>query len=168
MSKDFKFGLAAGMVFSAVLLVYYMVSNSPEQSDSARAVSTSTSQAEGDSGGQSVVPLRGSEQRYLPEGGKDILERLAEVSQRPADQQRPVVTPSKQTVPPVTSSQQTSPQKKQPRVYKVVSGDTLSDISKKFYGTTSKWQIILDANRKTLKNPAGLKPGMELVIPEDN
>ncbi len=167
MTKDFKFGMIAGMIFSAVFLVYYLVSSSPEQSDSARAVSSS-----GQSGQQTgegnmsmtVLPLRNREQGYLPEGEKDILERLQQVRQRPADEQ---ASPSVQT-PRTTPTPAPPPQqKKTPRTYTVASGDTLSDISMRFYGTTTKWPMILDANRKTLKNPGELKPGMELTIPQE-
>ncbi len=161
MTKDFKFGMIAGMIFSAVFLVYYLVSSSPEQSDSARAVFSSDES--GDNTTMNVVPLRTKDQGYLPEGQKEILDRLQQVRQRPSDEQTVTGTVTR------TPSQSTSQvaQKKPPRTYTVVSGDTLSDISSKFYGTTTKWPLILDANRKTLKTPAGLKPGMELVIPEE-
>jgi len=161
MAKDFKFGMMAGMIFSAVFLVYYLVSSSPEQSDSARAVSASEQDgqnADGDNMNMTVLPLRTKEQGYLPEGGEQLVDRFAQVSQRQSEQQTSGSEATSSS--PVT-------QKKPPRMYTVVSGDTLSDISRKFYGTTTKWQIILDANRKTMKNPAELKPGMELVIPEE-
>ena len=66
-----------------------------------------------------------------------------------------------QPSPPATDSAQPKT-----RIYIVQSGDTLSGISKKYYGTTAKWQKILDANRSTLKNPESLAPGMKLVIPD--
>jgi nucleoid-associated protein YgaU len=50
--------------------------------------------------------------------------------------------------------------------YTVKKGDTLQKISEKYYGTTKKWQKIMQANRKTLKDdPKKLRPGMKLVIP---
>ncbi|MDX2226165.1 MAG: LysM peptidoglycan-binding domain-containing protein [Verrucomicrobiae bacterium] len=52
-----------------------------------------------------------------------------------------------------------------PQNYTVLPGDNLSKISKKFYGASSKWQIILDANTNTIREPKDLKPGMTLVIP---
>ncbi len=52
------------------------------------------------------------------------------------------------------------------RIHTVQKGDTLSGISKQYYGTTTKWQKILDANRSILKNPDSLAPGMKLVIPD--
>jgi nucleoid-associated protein YgaU len=49
--------------------------------------------------------------------------------------------------------------------YKVVSGDTLAKISKQFYGTSTRWQQILDANHDKLHNDKSLRIGMELNIP---
>ena len=52
------------------------------------------------------------------------------------------------------------------RTHVVEAGDTLTKISEKFYGTTTRWQDILNANRDQLPAANRLKPGMELTIPE--
>ena len=52
-----------------------------------------------------------------------------------------------------------------PRTYKVVNGDTLAKISKHFYGTSTRWQQILEANHDKLRDDKSLKAGMELKIP---
>ena len=52
------------------------------------------------------------------------------------------------------------------QLYVVQKGDVLSAISQKFYGTSKKWQKILDANQELLTSPERLKPGMKLKIPE--
>ncbi len=44
-------------------------------------------------------------------------------------------------------------------------GETLSDISKQYYGSANKWQKILDANRDILKNANTLRPGVRILIP---
>jgi nucleoid-associated protein YgaU len=79
---------------------------------------------------------------------------------------QPPATPqnSGTTIQPVSSTTDSTQQK--PRIHIVQKGDTLSAISKQYYGTTTKWQKILDANRDTLKNPDSLAPGMKLVIPD--
>jgi nucleoid-associated protein YgaU len=51
------------------------------------------------------------------------------------------------------------------QTYKVASGDTLAKISKKFYGTTTRWQEILAANHDKLHDDKSLRIGMELTIP---
>ncbi len=51
------------------------------------------------------------------------------------------------------------------RTYTVKKGDTLSGISQKFYGTTTKWKQIQNANKAKVPNEKALKPGTVLVIP---
>ncbi len=49
--------------------------------------------------------------------------------------------------------------------YTVVSGDTLSGISKKFYGSFNKYMTIFEANKPMLKDPDKIYPGQMLRIP---
>ena len=51
------------------------------------------------------------------------------------------------------------------RTYVVQSGDSLSKISTKMYGTSRHWKKISDANRGILKNKTKLSVGQKLVIP---
>ena len=52
-----------------------------------------------------------------------------------------------------------------PKSYIVQPGDTLSKISKKFYGTDSRWNDIYQANRDILSSARSLREGQELLIP---
>jgi nucleoid-associated protein YgaU len=52
------------------------------------------------------------------------------------------------------------------RRYTVQSGDTLSKISKQFYGEPGQYMRIFEANRNVLQDPNKIQPGQELVIPE--
>lgn len=63
-----------------------------------------------------------------------------------------------------TSSKRTAP-KKGDRSYVVQSGDTLFSISRKFYKSPKRWKEILDANRKSIRDPKRLTVGQTLVIP---
>jgi LysM repeat protein len=49
--------------------------------------------------------------------------------------------------------------------YTVVKGDTLWGISKKYYGTGTKWPTIADANKSQIKNPNLIYPGQKFIIP---
>jgi LysM repeat protein len=49
--------------------------------------------------------------------------------------------------------------------YEVKSGDTLSKISKQFYGDANKYQQIFEANRPMLKDADEIYPGQRLRIP---
>jgi nucleoid-associated protein YgaU len=53
-----------------------------------------------------------------------------------------------------------------PNTYTVQKGDTLFELSRKFYGNEAEWKRILEANATTLKGDAkAIVPGMKLVIP---
>ena len=47
----------------------------------------------------------------------------------------------------------------------VVRGDTLSAISKKYYGDANKYNVIFEANKPMLSNPDRIYPGQKLRIP---
>jgi tetratricopeptide (TPR) repeat protein len=51
------------------------------------------------------------------------------------------------------------------RVHTVAQGDTLMNISQRYYGTRSKYHDIFAANRDVMKNEHDLKIGMQLKIP---
>ncbi len=52
------------------------------------------------------------------------------------------------------------------RTYTVQAGDTLSKISRQFYGNANEYMKIFEANRNQLSDPNQIKPGQQLVIPE--
>ena len=49
--------------------------------------------------------------------------------------------------------------------YTVLKGDTLSKISKQFYGDANNYRKIYDANRDQLSDPDKIQPGQVLRIP---
>ncbi|HYE75576.1 MAG TPA: LysM peptidoglycan-binding domain-containing protein [Blastocatellia bacterium] len=51
--------------------------------------------------------------------------------------------------------------------YTVKSGDTLSKISRQYYGDANEYMRIFYANRDKLKDPDKIQVGQELVIPPD-
>ena len=53
----------------------------------------------------------------------------------------------------------------QSRTYTVEKGDTLSAISKKFYGDASDYNMIFEANKPMLSDPDKIYPGQVLRIP---
>jgi nucleoid-associated protein YgaU len=52
------------------------------------------------------------------------------------------------------------------RRYTVQPGDTLSKISRQFYGDANQYTKIFNANRNVLPDANTIRPGQELVIPE--
>ena len=51
------------------------------------------------------------------------------------------------------------------RLHKVVAGDTLSKIAKKYYGNANDYMKIFNANKNILKDPDKINVGQELIIP---
>ncbi len=51
-------------------------------------------------------------------------------------------------------------------IHTVRSGETLSAISRRYYGSENKWQKIFDANREKIKDQNKLKLGTKLIIPK--
>ncbi|MCM8784638.1 MAG: LysM peptidoglycan-binding domain-containing protein [Candidatus Omnitrophica bacterium] len=51
------------------------------------------------------------------------------------------------------------------KYYVIQKGDTLKKIAYKFYNDISKWRIIYEANKKIIKNPENLTPGVKIYIP---
>jgi len=51
------------------------------------------------------------------------------------------------------------------RIHKVVAGDTLSAIAKKYYGNANEYMKIFNANKDKLKDPDKIFPGQDLIIP---
>lgn len=54
------------------------------------------------------------------------------------------------------------------QTYTVKSGDTLSKISKQFYGDDDEFMRIFYANRDKLSDPDKIQAGQQLVIPADD
>jgi hypothetical protein len=70
----------------------------------------------------------------------------------PSTQQRPATTP-------------TRPAAMGTRTHVVTPKETLSGISRKFYGNPTQVDAIFQANRDVMKSPTDLRPGMTLRIP---
>jgi nucleoid-associated protein YgaU len=67
------------------------------------------------------------------------------------------------TMPKPSSAAAAAPQAE--RTYTVQSGDTLSKISKQFYGDANKYMKIFEANRDVLNDPNMIKVGQVLKVP---
>lgn len=64
-----------------------------------------------------------------------------------------------------TNLKTAQPQASSANIYVVKAGDTLSKISKQFYGNANDYMKIFDANRDKLSDPNKIQPGQELKIP---
>jgi nucleoid-associated protein YgaU len=90
--------------------------------------------------------------KTVPDWQKEV---VADIKVRPSTMKDP--TPSSRSAAPPPASATT---------YTVQSGDTLSAISKKFYGNANDYMEIFNANRDQLTDPDKIKPGQVLKIPQ--
>lgn len=95
------------------------------------------------------------------------LENVVGQARRPTQAQ--ISTPSIQSRPPApvpeAPAMQAPNPSDAPRTYTVQSGDTLSAISERFYGTPSRWIDIYQANRDRLSSESALRVGQSIRIP---
>ena len=105
-------------------------------------------------------------------GGQATVVATVPAASPVASPQRPAlaspVTASSPVVPSVSASPTTAggaPTAGE-QTYEIQSGDTLLSIAEQFYGDTSQWRKIYDANRDVIgNNPDALKVGTTLKIP---
>jgi nucleoid-associated protein YgaU len=63
------------------------------------------------------------------------------------------------------ATQSTADAQAQSKFYTVKKGDTLSKVSKEFYGDPNRYNAIFEANRPMLEDPDKIYPGQVLRIP---
>jgi nucleoid-associated protein YgaU len=149
MQKDFKIGLALGLVLVAAVAIW--LSMRPSLSIKARVMSSSPP--------VSALPQNAeSSSEAVEQPAAPVITPAPDVSQQPT-------TGSEQ---PEASSQQQVASSEQPvtRFHVVRQGETLSSISYQYYGAANKWRKIFNVNRLRIKDPNILLPGTRLIIPE--
>jgi nucleoid-associated protein YgaU len=97
-----------------------------------------------------------------PVDEEDAIERMIETT---APERIPLTPP--ETASESGEEKRTEPEPSAPRAvtHIVQKNDTLSSISKKYYGTSGKWRQILEANAQAPRDPRKLMPGTKLRIP---
>ncbi|MDF7806009.1 LysM peptidoglycan-binding domain-containing protein [Pontiellaceae bacterium B12219] len=110
------------------------------------------------------------ERNTLIQQNNDLKRQLADALKKSAPVTASTVKPkpaasSSQTVTETVPKTATSGAAQKHQIYHVVGGDTLSKISTKFYGDSSRWDVIYDANKDRMRNASDLKVGQTIVIP---
>jgi nucleoid-associated protein YgaU len=156
MQKDFKIGMALGLVL--VIIVVIGLSTRPGLSIKARVLSPDSA----------VHRKIGTPSLHT----HSVWPRKeTAIDGNPTEQAKSLIVvdkppPADELKLPEFSANEQLQEIKTERFHIVRSGETLSDISYKYYSSADKWQKILDANRSRLKNANTLIPGMKLTIPQ--
>ena len=145
MQKDLKTGIVLGSVLAAAAAVW--LSTHPSLSTKARALHANNAAG--------LQEISGSPNNPSPDG-------LTAEAQSPAQRWDAEDTENNQLELPAFTTHEQGVS----RFHTVVGGETLSDISHKYYGSANKWQKIVDANRFRIKDANKLTPGTKLIIPD--
>jgi 5'-nucleotidase / UDP-sugar diphosphatase len=156
MQKDFKIGLAIGVILTAGAVLW--LATLPNLSAQARALQA----ASNINPSPKTPPIASSPvppDTEIPNTNDDT-QRSAE----PASDTKQSGEPASAIR--TTNNEQLTTNTEQPqRIHIVQKGDTLSSISAKYYGSARQWRKIVAANRDNLPDPNRLTPGSKLIIP---
>lgn len=156
MQKDMKIGMFVGLVLAAAIMLY--VCTRPTLSPKARMLRQNNTVV------QSDLSAELSEDQWPVQANlnqQQVSEPSEQIDEPATAQPRP------QPVNDITFESIYREQTYQAQKFYVVRrGDTLSKISRIYYGTPNKWYKIYEANRDVLDNPDMLKPGSKLRIPQ--
>jgi nucleoid-associated protein YgaU len=144
MQKDLKIGLALGLVLAATALLW--LATRPSLSPLAR---------------MSRIPdAEPAQESFEPANDANTAN-----SQPPAISPQTELPDSPERVPGTAQYEQAEKIKTQ-KFHIVLKGQTLTQISYKYYGSAGNWKKILDSNRNAIKDPNKLIPGTKLIIPD--
>ena len=139
MKNDLKIGIIIGMVL--VISIVLIISLWPGQSVDQRHRDMFREE-------EVDLPVNTEQQKTPPQQDKPATPEPTKKTTRTKINKTPTTTPQ--------------------RIHTVTSGETLSSIAMKYYGTTRHTQIISEANRNKITDKNQIRPGMRLIIPKIN
>jgi len=182
MGKDYKIGLVSGSVVAVIALIW--VATRPSLSPEARMLRSSQaashgpavrlvdrgSSQTGDGNASAVAPaslgsIISSQQKDRRQQAKDNDSPGPMPQASTPNPQSAIHTPQSNTVPDLTIYEKAE-KIKTTRFHIVRREETLSAISRQYYGTPNKWRKILEANNRVIRDPNKLQPGTKLTIPD--
>ena len=150
MQKDLKIGMILGLVLVTAVMLWLFVG--PGISPRAKIPNLRSNR-------ETIPPPE------IPASTKDSKTDTEEKSQLSANDNQPQVLGTPNGDPEWKKYWQT--EKIKPQKFHIIQeGETLSEISRKYYNSARKWQKILDANRDAIEDVGKLKPGTKIIIPE--
>ncbi|MFA5554674.1 MAG: LysM peptidoglycan-binding domain-containing protein [Phycisphaerae bacterium] len=166
MQRDLKIGLLVGLVIAGAAMLY--ICTRPSFSPKAQVLKAAQSPRPAESPQLEQQNLAIKELNRYTEPKENLQPALPQTTQ---SQEIKLAEPrpsfAEQKIQPEPADYTSTEKIKTTRFYIVRSGDTLSQISKNYYGSASQWSKIYQANRDVLgANPNLLKPGTKLIIPD--
>lgn len=179
--KDFKIGLIVGLVVAVIALLW--VATRPSLSPQARMLRSSKAKSQETSSSErmrsatnedSTSDVAGPRKQPLAEvlPGPGSAQPVGADADSPAQQiptREPALTKepaeSQSDMPDLTVYESTE-KIKTTRFHIVRKSETLSAISKQYYGSANKWPKIRDANKEKIKDANRITPGTKLTIPD--
>jgi len=141
MQKDLKIGLALGLAL--VITAVLWLSTRPSLSPKARI--------------QNLHNVASLQEDF------GLLEDMS--TNKPVTDDNQISKIDHQTESPDSTQYEQAEKIKPDKFHIVLKGQTLSEISYKYYGSAGNWQNIFNANKTTIKDANKLTPGTKLIIP---
>jgi nucleoid-associated protein YgaU len=157
MHKDLKIGLVLGLIL--VIFVTLRLATNPNLTPQARL------QQSYDAASQSESPNLIPESDTGQTDNKSVTNEAINLSNNSTKTKTIPETKEQATIKEPTTNEQAAKIKTQ-RYHIILKGETLSEIAYKYYGSATKWNKILDANKSVIKDVDKLKPGTKIIIPE--
>ena len=145
MQKDLKIGMILGLVLVTVTMLWFFAGSN--LNPKARILN-SRSNREATAPPETFGPTQSSEVEAARE------------------ENNPLPATDNQSQEPEWKKYRQEEKIKTQRFHIISEGETLSEISRKYYDSARKWQKILDANRGVIEDVNKLKPGTKIIIPE--
>lgn len=169
MQRDYKIGLVSGSVLAIVALVW--VATRPSLGPEAGMLRSSQATPHNPAAGlEDRGPTRTDADVVSPATRPPLSSIIGSSSEQDGkpqakDNATPTRNPQPAGVPDLTIYEQAE-KIKTIRFHIVRREDTLSAISRQYYGTPNQWQKILQGNKGAIKDPNKLQPGTKLIIPD--
>ena len=182
--KDLKIGLVLGLIL--VILALVKLATDPRLSPKARMLHIQNAAARQKSNNpQEKDFTEFPENENMPEKPSyiEIQKNVPDTGDsKPADlppnepapiesnatntQDRQTTTDTEQSEPTDVSRYLEAEKIKTQRFHIVRKNETLSAISREYYGSANKWRKIFEANRDIIKDPNKINSGIKLIIPD--
>jgi nucleoid-associated protein YgaU len=98
---------------------------------------------------------------------KDLFATTTAGQVKPEPVQEQISTVKNSNIPQTVNTAPSTSGEKSYRMHTVLPGQTLSDISRIYYGMNGGWKKIYEANKDSLpRGPDTVRAGMKLIVPE--